>query len=799
MIKKVFAFVLMVLGALSFSESYFTGDGRKDLKIQVENPELKNIGDESAWLPEFVVNTISDGIAKYSNIEIVDTHNAQKVADAQRRDENANFSDTEIVEAGNFSVAKNVLLVSITGKNTSYALSIRINDKEKNVSIAAHNKPNCSYEDLESGKALTEAVEDLLGQLKVELTSEGRKALLEVGTVKSTASIAAQKLVAQGTVAQQKGSNVEALSYFIQTATSDDSLERALKAMSNGSQIIAAGDFGTKARNLIQRRNEFKQLIATTKSYFEKNIPYLIVYDPNLQMGKINYEKETFDMSVSVAVVKDIEKEKIYKNIIQAYESEMDSKNWGLDSDLKSIFPSVNYYLSLQMSDKNGKILGKTEKRLNMSNSLSNFACWEKSVVTLSADADTSNIVFSVPKIVWDKGKEKTELSLNRIPVNDYVNKVFLKSFVMEEVVRGVCVCVLPNYNSKSDCNNFLKSFGFDDPEKLAENLVKGASFKLNQLMYSKEEGKILEEVRSYQKTSSGSWAVQKNKFYLNENNPGYPRNKAEYSANPGKYLPFEFVRIPDSEYKFAKKTDELKYMLELLDSGYRQRYFEYWPEAAFFGLFDDPRNVPHRVNAYSIEEKMMEKLRKTSGIPIDSLEKTNYSSSGSSGERYGSKNHPLRDFTDYIEKNPDKLLAVFTLDFVVSLKNNLPKMQEFTSDFEISKDIVDQKFINRVINTARIEKLGYELGDSNIDTSSKFELVLNALNELLGCKPFLLNSQGTYAHSLEEVVQRNYETDGFMLPRESDYAECPAKLKKSIDKVAKKNGGKYLFIMKKK
>lgn len=799
MIKKMFVFVLILLGTLSFSESYFIGDGRKDLKIQVEIPELKNIGDESAWLPEFVVNTISDGIAKYSNIEIVDTHNAQRVADAQRRDENANFSDAETVEAGNFSVARNVLLVSITGKSTSYALSIRINDKEKNVSIAAHNKPNCSYEDLESGKALTEAVDDLLCQLKVELTSEGRKALLEVGTVKNAASISAQKLVAQGTVAQQKGSNIEALSYFIQAATSDDSLERALKAMSNGSQIIAAGDFGTKARNLIQRRNEFKQLIATTKSYFEKNIPYLIVYDPNLQMGKINYEKETFDMTVTIAVVKDIEKEKIYKNIIQAYESETDSKNWGLDTDLKSVFPNVNYYLSLQVNDKNGKILGKSEKRLNMSNSLSNFACWEKSLVTLSADADTSNIVFSVPKIVWDKGKEKTELSLNRISVSDYVNKVFLKSFVMEEVVRGVCVCALPNYNSKSDCNGFLKAFGFSEAENIAENLVKSDSLKMNQLMYSKEEYKILEEVRSYQKTPSGSWAVQKNKFYLNENNPGYPRSKAEYSANPGKYLPFEFVRIPGSEYKFAKKTDELKYMLERLDSGYRQMYFEYWRELIIFG--DDSRNVPHHANAYSIDEKMMEKLRNTSSIPVDSLEKTNYLNS-SDREKFGSENHPLRDFTDYIEKNPDekdKLLAVYTLDFVVSIKKNLPKMQSFTSNFEISKDIVDQKFINQVINTARIEKLGYEFKDYNIEASSKFELVLNAMNELLGYKPFLLNSQGSYAHSLEEVIQKNYETDGYMFPRETDYAECPAKLKKSIDKAVKKNGGKYLFIMRKK
>ena len=111
------------------------------------------------------MNTISDDIAKYSNIQIVDIYNSQKIAATQRRDENLLFDENEATQIGNFAVAKNVLLVSITGKTTSYAISVRINDKEKNISIAAHNNANCTFLDLESGKAIKEAVADLLSQL----------------------------------------------------------------------------------------------------------------------------------------------------------------------------------------------------------------------------------------------------------------------------------------------------------------------------------------------------------------------------------------------------------------------------------------------------------------------------------------------------------------------------------------------------------------------------------------------------------------------------------------------------------
>ncbi|MBR4321952.1 hypothetical protein, partial [Treponema sp.] len=135
--KKISFFVVFSISSVLFCESLFTGDGRKDLSLQVEPPALQNIGTDSAWIPDFVVNSISDDIRKYSNIQVSDVYNAKKIAAAQKKDESGIFDDSDLVEAGNFVVAKNVLLVSITQKPSNYAISVRINDKEKNTSIAA--------------------------------------------------------------------------------------------------------------------------------------------------------------------------------------------------------------------------------------------------------------------------------------------------------------------------------------------------------------------------------------------------------------------------------------------------------------------------------------------------------------------------------------------------------------------------------------------------------------------------------------------------------------------------------------
>lgn len=458
-----------VISASVFCEALFTGDGRKDLSVQVESPELHNIGDDSAWIPDFVVNTISDDIGKYSNITVVDVQNAKKVAETQKRDEKGLADDSDLVEAGAFMVARNVLLVSITQKPTSFALSVRINDKEKNTSLASYSEPNCSYDNLKSGLVLKEAVADLLEQLNVSLTAEGKQKLLVVKSSENEKSIEAQKLIAQGNlVLQRGGSKAEALSYFIQANSNDASLRRAIESMSQTSIAIASGDIGTQARNAIQQRKDFLKLINEIRENNKKNPPFYVVFDPNLELKEINYKNKTVDVELKVAVVRDLEKLRLCNNVVQAYKKANDSENWGKDfkNALEDIYAHDRFTMQVLLSDKAGKVLG--EKIIKGDIITADFCSWdydEDVNISISADTDTKNIVMTIPKILNSKD-EAVELS--RLTVDDYLNKVLIQSFKKEEIYPSIYAVTLP----LPDGRQFFSKFCNADLGTLAQKAI---------------------------------------------------------------------------------------------------------------------------------------------------------------------------------------------------------------------------------------------------------------------------------------------------------------------------------------
>ncbi len=465
--RIVLVLSLFLIFPKAFGEALFTGDGRSDLSLQVENPALQNIGDDSTWIPDFVVNSISDDIKKYSNIQVSDVYNAKKIVDAQKRDESPIFNDAEIVELGNFAVAKNVLLVSITQKPSSLAISVRINDKETNTTIAAFNEPNCTYSDLESGLVLKQAVADLLSQLNVNLSAEGKEKLLAVKSTAGAASIEAQKLYARGKVAEESGSKIEALSYYVQANTSDSSLERAIKSMSQTSSAMAAGDIGTYARNAIQQRKQYIKLLEEVKKNFKTQCPVLLVYNPNLEIGKIDYEKETVGIKVKFAFVKNLEKEYLWKDIVTAIKNAPDSENWKLDltfpyfngyyhpKHYKEYESGGNFGTTLILSDKNGKQLGTAKYNGNgvgwqeldwLYYSENNpFGLEIVREISVPAETDTSNIVLTIKDSYFyvktlaapdEYGRifnyaepTKVRIDLDCIASDFYLNEVFKKTY----------------------------------------------------------------------------------------------------------------------------------------------------------------------------------------------------------------------------------------------------------------------------------------------------------------------------------------------------------------------------------
>lgn len=828
--KKAFsALVLIVLMAsVLFCEELFTGDGRKDLRIQVENPELKNIGTESEWLPEFIVNTISDDIAKYSNIQIVDIYNSQKIAATQRRDENLLFDENEATQIGNFAVAKNVLLVSITGKSTSYAISVRINDKEKNISIAAHNNANCTFADLESGKAIKEAVADLLSQLNVQLTQAGKKSLLSIGTAKDNASLEAQKLVAQGNIAAQKGSNIEALSYYIQAASADSSLERALKSMSSSSTVIAAGDFGARARNMIQAREDFKKLIDDTKAYFNKNYPYYIVYNPKPWMGDVDYNNRKFNYNILASVVIDLEKKRLYDNIVAAYNAQPDSANWNLD---KFFFPNgFDLSATFKIKDKNGKVLGTTEKHFRCQSMSLRFCETEIVQVPVSADSDASDIIIEVSDICtyyedrWSSKKTYTPVNINSVVIEDYVFKIFPRNFAFEEVIPGVSVLTLPNGKSQRGCNNFFKDFGYGSTfvEKMADKIMNQQelkAYKSKDLAVTYNERKVFEfyapDSGHKKITKSGKWVVLDDCFVLNDNPTSWPRDKNVFLVDFPRYMPIRWaeINIPECDYMYGVFPDVngglllneilacLSHTLSIEDGhdGYYVVVFKpdwnySYYRVPMFKFEDFARNEERHVEAMGFYgNSKVSDVFKSVGLELVPYDNVDRSDPHHDGVRCDS----LRDFTYIIKEKPELstlLLPICVIKPQIAINKNISKMQAFNNSIQITSEPVSEELISTVKKYCYIVHLNYDFPEK-YDTDYEKAVLVNAINEVLGYQPVAKNADQDFARSVSEIEVFPCDTDGFSNLTQSELDENPKVAKKLAKTIAKKGN---FFLLKK-
>lgn len=210
-------FIAILVAAIPLScldaEGYFQGTGGKGESISVESPKMQNVGDDVSWLPDYVNNVISDDVKKYSQIEVVEQRYENAVVSALAREEGGEYEYDDGEDTVNFKRARNQLQVTIIGKGTNYNVSASVVDKATLTSRASFNE-NCDYQSLNSGAVLGKAVESLLEQLGVILTSKAKDELLASSKAVTNQSIEAQKIAAKALAAQAQGANMEAMRFF---------------------------------------------------------------------------------------------------------------------------------------------------------------------------------------------------------------------------------------------------------------------------------------------------------------------------------------------------------------------------------------------------------------------------------------------------------------------------------------------------------------------------------------------------------------------------------------------------------
>ena len=306
--------------------------------IAVPAPKTMNIGEGNEWIPLFIQGVITTNFQNYSGMKVVDRQNSDMVKAEQRLSENAEFSDADAIEMGKMTHAHLIVTGSITGKASSYALMFSITDAETGETKASAAVPNCLFSALENGDAANQISYDLMTGYGINLSADAKKKLTQKASV-MTAENTAQANVAKGIVAENSGSNIEALTYYIQAKKNDKKLSEATSRMAKMSTVVSTGNFGKNAKNMIKLRNDWDKLLTEAADFIKSNPPtFDLYYFSDVEAKELterDYANGTMSFTVSCPYLawnnreEFLENKKVADDLVKGLHQIEQSKNWG--------------------------------------------------------------------------------------------------------------------------------------------------------------------------------------------------------------------------------------------------------------------------------------------------------------------------------------------------------------------------------------------------------------------------------------------------------------------------------------
>lgn len=143
--------------------------------------------------------------------------------------------------------------------------------------------------ELENLTGIKTASADLLAQMGITLTDEGKASLMAV----ANSDIQSQTALAHGITAQRGGAEVQALSYYFQAASYDAFLTGAASRVNILTADITSGNMGQNIRNDIQWRARLVEAEQSYANYLKQQPHYSLVYDVNIKHGETDYSNNT--------------------------------------------------------------------------------------------------------------------------------------------------------------------------------------------------------------------------------------------------------------------------------------------------------------------------------------------------------------------------------------------------------------------------------------------------------------------------------------------------------------------------
>jgi len=383
----VAAFALVAQPAHSQQQQppYYTGEGGKGIRLAVLEPVGNGLSADEQWMLSLVQGSITGDFNKYSAMTIIDRQNLEKILAEWEESMSGNYSDADRVKIGNLTNASHILTGSISKTANTIMLELTVTDVASGVRKASYSPTPVSLSALEDLSAIKAASADLLRQLGVGLTDA---ALGELKRAATTERIRGETMLARGITAQRQGTEVAALSYFYQAAAFDPSLVEASSRSSIMFANISSGNIGEDARNDIAWRKNWVVRLKETEETFYALIdaadpPYSLYYSTDIRKGKIDYKKETLDLSIDITLKANNAWFNALNKSLKAADAVLDGlnatnrkKDWGLSgwpgngvSNTNPFSSSKRYDIKVvfELVNERGTAIGSKTVRLNPS------------------------------------------------------------------------------------------------------------------------------------------------------------------------------------------------------------------------------------------------------------------------------------------------------------------------------------------------------------------------------------------------------------------------------------------------
>ncbi|MCH5291989.1 MAG: hypothetical protein J1D88_09600 [Treponema sp.] len=283
--------------------------GKGKVSIAVPAPKAVNLEGGADWIPLFIQGIITTNFQQYSGLAVIDRQNADMVKAEQRLSESAEFDEKDAIELGKMTSAKLIVTGNIVAKSGAYALTFSITDAETGEAKATASVPDCPRSALEDGTAANQISYDLMAGYGIAL-GDGVKVKLTRTAPLMTSETSAQMSVAKGIAAEKGGSNIEALTYYIQAKKNDRNLAEATSRMAGMTTVVAGGNFGANAKNLMKLRNDWDKLLLEAAGLIAANPPefevrYFTDIEP-LALTEKDYENGTMSFRMGAPYLKQV-------------------------------------------------------------------------------------------------------------------------------------------------------------------------------------------------------------------------------------------------------------------------------------------------------------------------------------------------------------------------------------------------------------------------------------------------------------------------------------------------------------